>query len=115
MVRGNVMILKSSSTEWLRDAVEHGLLNGEALKHSEQVLKEVDELRRENNLLRGRVHALEQVRNSYRDGYFEALEYKYNDENKKRRGSAIRAFIGTILVLTTISIIAITVMIAVSI
>jgi hypothetical protein len=84
------ILIKSSGAEWLRQALEAGVLNGQAADEAARVLAENERLEHEVMILRG-LTARQQAQTAERRGYVVRLIRRDFDRRRRYRdGRAYR-------------------------
>lgn len=84
--QGSVIVIKGEPREFLKEALENGLLNGEALRATQAVMKENQALRNENTILKGMLAGRREVIRIYRAEHQAALRYQFDMEKGWRYG-----------------------------
>lgn len=106
---GAVITLKGTSREFLRECLDNGWLQGEALKRVDDIMAENTALRHENTLLKGRLAEQRKVNKSYRRTHLEALKYQFDAAEgwkytRAHRWQMMFAAVGIAVALTCLAI-----------
>ena len=72
----SITVMGNGDAEWLKNAIETGVLTAEAEERCRRIVAENDRVRRENDYLRGVIDAKDETISHFRRVSVEALRFK---------------------------------------
>lgn len=83
-MNSRLILIQGEDKEFLETALKQGWLTGQVRTSCDRVVAENAALRRENNILKGRLAEQREVNRTYRENHLKLLRYKYDLERGYR-------------------------------